>query len=218
LGGGSKTTPLCGVAVYCRSLAHELVPLPMGVKVVVADTMKRRGLVDSEYNLRRQQCEDGVQRLQEHLPSIRALRDVSSADLARYGHTLPRVVRRRCTHVIRENERVLEAVAALQVGDAVAFGRLMDASHASLRDLYEVSCRELDLMVEIARSVPGCLGARLTGAGFGGCTVSLVEEGAVSQFQEIVREAYQRRTGLAPQLYVCAAGDGAGEAEWKAES
>jgi len=218
LGGGSKTTPLCGVAVYCRSLAHELVPLPMGVKVVVADTMKRRSLVDSEYNLRRQQCEDGVQRLQEHLPSIRALRDVSSADLARYGYTLPEVVRRRCTHVVQENGRVLEAVAALQAGDAVAFGRLMDASHVSLRDLYEVSCRELDLMVEIARSVPGCLGARLTGAGFGGCTVSLVEEGAVSQFQEIVRKAYQRQTGLAPQLYVCAAGDGAREVEWKAES
>jgi len=203
--------------IDCRSLAHELVPLPMGVKVVVADTMKRRGLVDSEYNLRRQQCEDGVQRLWEHLPGTRALRDVSSADLARYGHILPGVVRRRCTHVVQENERVLEAVAALQVGDAVAFGRLMDASHTSLRDLYEVSCRELDLMVEIARSVPGCLGARLTGAGFGGCTVSLVEEGAVSQFQEIVREAYQRQTGLAPQLYVCVASDGVGEVEWKAE-
>lgn len=202
--------------IDCRSLAHELVPLPMGVKVVVADTMKRRGLLGSEYNLRRQQCEDGVQRLREHLPGIRALRDVSSADLARYGHILSEVVHRRCTHVVRENERVLEAAAALQAGDAVAFGRLMSASHASLRYLYEVSCRELDLMVEIAHSVPGCLGARLTGAGFGGCTVSLVEERAVPEFQEIVCVAYQRQTGLAPQLYVCAASDGAGEVEWKA--
>ncbi len=204
--------------IDCRSLEHELVPLPMGVKVVVADTMKRRGVLDSEYNLRRQQCEDGVQRLREHLPGIRALRDVSSADLARYGHTLPEVVRRRCTHVVQENERVLEAVAALQARDAVAFGRLMDASHTSLRYLYEVSSRELDLMVEIARSVPGCLGARLTGAGFGGCTVNLVEERAVPLFQETVRQAYQRQTGLAPQLYVCAASDEAGEMEWEAES
>lgn len=204
--------------IDCRSLEHELVPLPMGIKVVVADTMKRRGLLDSEYNLRRQQCEDGVQRLRKHLPGIRALRDVSSDDLAQYGHTLPEVVRRRCTHVVQENERVLEAVAALQAGDAVCFGQLMDASHTSLRYLYEVSCHELDLMVEIARSVPGCLGARLTGAGFGGCTVSLVEERAVSEFQETVRRAYQRQTGLAPQLYVCAASDGAEEMEWEAKS
>ncbi len=203
--------------IDCRSLAHELVPLPTGLRVVVADTMKRRGLVDSEYNLRRQQCEEGVERLQEHLPGIRALRDVSSADLVRYGHTLPEVVRRRCMHVVQENERVLRAVAALREGDAVAFGRLMNASHASLRDLYEVSCRELDLMVEIARSVDGCLGARMTGAGFGGCTVNLVEEGAVSRFQEIVRKAYERQTGLAPHLYVCAASEGAGEVEWKAK-
>lgn len=197
--------------IDCRSLEYEAVPLPAGVSVVVCDTMKRRGLVDSEYNTRREECERGVELLREHLPRVTALRDVTSEDLARYGEALPPVVRRRCRHVVSENERVLSAVAALRAGDVAAFGELMDASHASLRDDYEVSCRELDVMVEVARGVPGCLGARMTGAGFGGCTVNLVRAGQAAEFGRAVGEGYLREMGVTPEVYICEASAGAGE-------
>lgn len=197
--------------IDCRSLDYGLVPLPEGVAIVVCDTMKRRGLVESEYNRRRQECEQGVAILQQYLPDVKALRDVTSVDLARYVSALPPVVYKRCRHVVSENERTLQAVTALRAGQVEEFGRLMDQSHVSLRDDYEVSCRELDCMVELAREVPGCLGARMTGAGFGGCTVNLVRAEVVERFVEQVSEGYQRRIGIKPEVYVCEASAGAGE-------
>jgi len=197
--------------IDCRSLEHRLVPIPAGVEVVIADTGKRRGLVDSEYNLRRAQCEEGVRLLRQLLPGLRALRDVSPADLTRFADRLPPDVRRRCQHVVDENARTLKAVAALEAGDLIAFGILMDASHASLRDLYQVSCEELDAMVEVARGLEGCLGARMTGAGFGGCTVNLVRSERVEEFCRRLAEGYRRRTGLRPAVYVSRPADGASE-------
>ncbi len=197
--------------IDCRSLEHRLVPIPAGVEVVIADTGKRRGLVNSEYNLRRAQCEEGVRLLQQVMPGVRALRDVSPADLARFADRLPPPVRQRCQHVVDENARVLKAVAALEAGDVLAFGALMNASHKSLRDLYQVSCEELDAMVEVAQGLKGCLGARMTGAGFGGCTVNLVWSHSVDEFCRRLAEGYQRRTGLRPAIYVSRPADGAGE-------
>jgi galactokinase len=197
--------------IDCRNLQYQAVPLPSGVSVVVCDTRKQRGLVDSEYNARRQECERGVELLQRRLPHVAALRDVTTRDLGHYGHTLPDVVLKRCRHVVTENERVLAGVEALRVGDIVEFGRLMDQSHSSLRDDYEVSCRELDLMVEAARGAPGCLGARMTGAGFGGCTVNLVRAESADEFAQHVSQQYGHETGTGPGIYVCQASAGAGE-------
>jgi galactokinase len=197
--------------IDCRSLRYEAVPVPPAVSVVVCDTMKRRGLLDSEYNTRRQQCEQGVQLLRQHLPHVRALRDVTSDDLAEHGHILPPVVRQRCLHVVSENERTLAAVAALRTGEISHFGQLMDRSHASLRDDYQVSCQELDKMVELAHRAPGCLGARMTGAGFGGCTVNLVRAEAAGAFAQRIAMMYAEETGVTPEVYICRASAGAGE-------
>ncbi len=197
--------------IDCRTLEYELVPLPAGVKIVVSDTMKSRELVGSEYNLRRQQCEEGVRLLSQHVPGIRALRDVSLEQFGQYEGLLPDVVRRRCRHIVNENERVLASVEALKQSHLAGFGRLMDASHISLRDDYEVSCRELDVITEIARALEGCLGSRMTGAGFGGCAVSLVRNEAVEGFKKRLEQEYQRETGLRSKVYVCTASQGAGE-------
>jgi galactokinase len=197
--------------IDCRSLDYRLVPLPSGVAIVVADTMKRRGLVDSEYNARRRECEEGARLLGELLPGIRALRDVTSQQFAQHAEQLPPVICRRCRHVIGENARVEGAVAALEAGDVASFGELMVASHQSLRDDYEVSCRELDVMVEAALGMEGVYGSRMTGGGFGGCTVSLVVQEALEGFGQGVRAAYEAQTGLKPQIYVCQPSQGVGE-------
>ncbi|MFB0534930.1 MAG: galactokinase [Anaerolineae bacterium] len=204
--------------IDCRTLEHEAVKLGAGegsssppATIVVCDTMKRRGLVDSEYNARRRECEEGVRLLQKRLPGIQALRDVSAAQFERYQEDLPEVVRRRCRHVVYENERVLQSVEALKKGDLSTFGRLMNESHVSLRDDYQVSCRELNVMVEAAWQVEGVYGSRLTGAGFGGCTVSLVAGEAVERFRAHVAAEYRTATGVEPQIYVCAVEDGVGE-------
>lgn len=197
--------------IDCRSLEYQLAPLPSDMAIVVCDTMKRRGLVDSEYNTRRRECEQGVELLRAYLPTVQLLRDVTSADLQCYAHVLPSVTLQRCRHVVSENERTVQAVAALRVGHVEEFGRFMDQSHISLRDDYQVSCRELDVMVEIARRQPGCLGARMTGAGFGGCTVNLVRAETASIFARQVAEAYTAVMGVRPEVYVCQASAGAGE-------
>jgi len=198
--------------IDCRHLSYKSVPLPRGARIVVCDTMKRRGLVNSEYNARRAECEQAVRLLATKLGKpIRALRDVSPDELARCADALPATVARRARHVVTENARVLDAVAAARRGDVVTFGALMDASHASLRDDYAVSCPELEAMVEIARKQPGCWGARLTGAGFGGCTVNLVEENAVPAFIANVAREYAARMGRTPQIYPCQAMAGASE-------
>ncbi|MBU0490501.1 MAG: galactokinase [Chloroflexi bacterium] len=200
--------------IDCRSLDYRQVPLPGDVRVVVIDSGVRRELVSSAYNERRAQCQEGVRRLRQHLPHIQALRDVTPADLARYGSELPPVVRRRCRHVVLEDQRVLDGVAALERGDGVAddvavLGAALNASHVSLRDDYEVSCPELDVLAEAAWQQPGCLGARMTGAGFGGCTVNLVRADAVDAFVPAVQAAYQVQVGRVPPAFVCQAADGA---------
>ena len=197
--------------IDCRSLHYQPAPLPTGAAIIVADTMKRRGLLDSEYNTRRRECEEGVRILQRYLPQVQALRDVSTDQFVEYGGQFPENVRKRCRHIIYENERVLNSVAALRAGDLAAFGRLMNESHLSLRDDYEVSCPELDIMAEAAWKVSGVYGSRMTGGGFGGCTVSLVAEEAIEDFRNQVAAAYERATGITPQIYVCRAEDGVGE-------
>ena len=190
--------------IDCRDLSYQNVPLPRGATIVVSDTKKRRGLVDSEYNTRRAECEEAARWL-----GVRALRDASLEQFARLEKEMPPIVARRARHVITENARVLSAVDAAQKNDLETFGKLMDESHVSLRDDYAVSCAELDALVEIARAQPGCLGARLTGAGFGGCTVNLVRDDAVDAFVSHVTREYEERMRIVPQTYVCRAMDGA---------
>lgn len=196
--------------IDCRTLEYQAVPLPeSGIKVIVADTLKKRGLVDSEYNNRRAQCEESVALLKTRMPGISALRDVSVTDFRRYGAELPPTVRRRAEHIVHENARVLESVESLRSGDIERFGKLMNRSHESLRDLYEVSCRELDAMAEAAWKIPGVYGSRMTGAGFGGCTVSLVADAAVEEFLTRVPEDYHARIGVTPEMHVCTPENGA---------
>jgi len=198
--------------IDCRDLSYRHVPLDRErASVVVCNSGVQRGLVDSEYNTRRRQCEEGVQRLSQVLPGIKALRDVSVDTFEAHRELLPEVVRKRCRHVVAENQRVLSAVHALENGDLEEFGHLMDASHRSLKDDYEVSRYELDLLVEIAHATEGVLGARLTGAGFGGCTVNLVERDAVEAFGRKITEAYQKKTGILLETYVCSIAPGVGE-------
>ncbi len=193
-----------------HSLEFEAVPLPAtGVSIVIADTNKKRGLVDSQYNSRRAECEEAVALLKKNLPDIRALRDVSMEDFEKYGPSLPEKVQKRARHVITEDARTLESVKALKRGDIARFGVLMNGSHDSLRDDYEVSCLELDYLVESARSVDGVYGSRMTGAGFGGCTVSLVAEDAVENFKEEVPDIYKTATGLNTKITVTTAAQGA---------
>jgi galactokinase len=191
----------------CRTLALAHAPLPQGVAVVIADTGKRRGLVDSAYNERRAQCEAGAKAL-----GVSHLRDVTLHGLwmASRDGKLDDLARRRCEHVVAENGRTQAAFAALTAGDAVAVGQLMDQSHADLRDKFAVTCSELDDMVAIARGLPGCLGSRMTGAGFGGCTVSLVEQRAVRRFVPALTKAYRARHDLPVAVYVTSAAPGAG--------
>ena len=200
-----------GHALYfdTRDLSWEPVPLPAGTALVIADSGVRRSLTSSAYNERRASCEQAVELLQSYKSEIRSLRDLSPVEFAAYGDFLPPVVRRRAEHVVKEIARVQSAVAALRSDNTRSFGALMFSSHASLRDLYEVSCPELDALVEIARRAPGCIGARLTGEGFGGCTVNLVEESSTAKFIETLMEGYQRETGRETDIYLCRASAGA---------
>ncbi len=191
--------------IDCRSLEAEAVPLPQDSVVVVLDTGTRRGLVDSVYNQRREECEAAARFL-----GVQALRDVSAEELEGRRECLGPVLRRRARHVVTENARTLRAAEAMRRGDASELGRLMNASHVSLRDDFEVSSQELDAMVGCARQAKGSYGARMTGAGFGGCAVALVRQAAATQFIEQVTACYRRTTSREAQAYVCEAADGAG--------
>jgi galactokinase len=173
--------------------------------------MVKHSLATSEYNARRRECEAAVNHFAQIRPGVRELRDITEVDLDRYGSDLSDVIYRRSRHVITENDRVCAAATALEKDDLVAFGQLMNGSHRSLRDDYEVSCKELDLMVELAQQVRGVYGARMTGGGFGGCTVNLVEAENVDEFKEAVATGYKQATGLAPDIYVCSASKGVEE-------
>jgi galactokinase len=188
--------------IDCRDLSAEPVPVPSGVAILIADTSVRRQLAVSAYNVRRAQCEAAARAL-----GVPALRDATLEMLDAVA--LEAVVANRARHVIAENGRVLETVVALRGGDLPKVGELMNASHASLRDLYEVSSTELDTMVALLRQQPGCYGARLTGAGFGGCAVALMDAGAVDAAIPVVAAAYRERTGLTPALYPTRAAAGA---------
>ena len=198
--------------IDCRSLEFEPVPLDTTeAAFVVADTRVKHELSSSEYNVRRAECARGVELLQEPLPGITQLRDVSVADFQRHANVLPEPIRRRCRHIVTENERTLDAARALRAGDLAEMGRLMYESHYSLRDDYEVSSPELDVLVELARGLPGVLGARMTGGGFGGSTVSLVRREALEDFERALSEGYERETGQRPAILISEAGAGAAE-------
>jgi galactokinase len=186
--------------IDCRTLRIDPVPLPAGTAVAVLDTGTRRRLADSGYNERRAQCEEAARTL-----GVKALRD-AAAGLDRLGG----ILQRRARHVVSENERTLRAAEAMKAGDAEKLGGLMDASHASLRDDYEVSTPALDAIVEIARTQPGCFGARMTGAGFGGCAVALVRQDAAADLSEKVVEAYGRKMNLEAGTTICRAAAGVG--------
>jgi galactokinase len=177
--------------------------------IVVADTTIRRKLTSGAYNERRVACEEAVRILSQDLPGIRALRDVSVADFNRLAGKLPEIVEKRARHVVEEVERTNRAIPLLKSGDVTAFGKLMNECHTSLRDLYEVSCPELDVMVRVAQSLDGCYGARLTGAGFGGCTVNLVAREDAIRFAESLAKGYETETGLRPEIYITRASNGA---------
>ena len=193
----------------CRSLDWKTVPLPGNVSIVIADTTVRRKLTTGEYNNRRSACEEAVRLLQKDLPAIKSLRDVSVEDFNRLAGKLPEVVEKRARHVVEEIGRSKQAEALLDAGDVQNFGRLMNECHVSLRDLYEVSCPELNVMVNISQSLDGCYGARLTGAGFGGCTVNLVANESVDKFAKVLASGYEEKTGLHPEIYITHATNGA---------
>jgi galactokinase len=195
----------------CRTLEHRAVPLPLDrYALVVCHTGSSRALTASQYNARRAQCEAAVAALAVDNPEIRALRDVPPAMLAVLRERVDEESYRRCEHVVFENLRAEATVEALGAGDMATVGRLFAQSHESLRDLYGVSSPELDALVEIATGTPGVVAARMTGAGFGGCTVNLVERGAVERLTERVRSWYPARTGMNPRVYAVEAVDGAG--------
>jgi galactokinase len=193
-----------------RSLDWEALPLPSGTILVVADSGVRRSLTTSAYNERRAACETAVDILKQDLPKIQSLRDVSLDEFTRLRYKLPTEIELRAEHVITEIQRVFSAVAALRAGDPETFGELMYAGHASLRDLYQVSTPELDALVEIARWIQGCIGARLTGAGFGGCTINLVEAAHAESFIQSLQLGYSKTTGKETQVYICKASQRAG--------
>jgi galactokinase len=193
----------------CDTLQYERVPLKLdGMKIVIANTNKRRGLADSKYNERRSQCEEAVEAIRKE-KQIRHLSDLTLDEFQQVAHLIKDdTVRRRARHVVTENDRTLHAISALNAGDIEAFGKLMNQSHDSLRDDYEVTGRELDTLVEEARKIRGTLGSRMTGAGFGGCTVSIVREPDVEGFIREVGKRYAEKTGLTADFYVAEAGDG----------
>ncbi|ABU57106.1 galactokinase [Roseiflexus castenholzii] len=198
--------------IDCRDLSYRAVPLPPSVAVVICDSHIPRTLAASAYNQRRQECDMAVQLLRRWYPGIRALRDVSEDHLAAHSDALPEPIRSRARHVVRENRRTLQGAEALERGDVVTFGRLMNESHASLRDDYQVSLPDIDILVETAHHLAGCYGSRLTGAGFGGCTVSLVERNEVESFSRDLLRVYHNATGRTATIYVCRASDGVGRA------
>ena len=192
--------------IDCRTLSVEGVPLPAGHSIVVCNSMVRHSVGGGEYGERRRACEEAARRL-----GVKALRDVGVEEFERRADELPNVVRKRARHVVTENARALAAVDALRAGDTIRFGKLMNESHDSLRRDFEASCDELDLLVELARGTRGVAGARMTGGGFGGCTVNLVLRGDADAMRESVAAAYRARTGIAAETYEFTASAGAGE-------
>ena len=205
----------CGVAghallIDCRSLSSRHVAIAPNLRLLIANSGVRHQHAGGEYNLRREACEEGVRLLSRYLGPIQALRDVTPEQLEAKRRKLPDLVYRRCRHIVTENARVLEAERALQAGDFVACGRAMNASHVSMQKDFEITCPEVDMLVGLAQTVKGVYGSRMTGGGFGGCTVSLIEASAVDKASQILTDGYQIATGLDTDIFVCAPSDGAG--------
>jgi galactokinase len=196
--------------VDCRSLEFTLIPIPDTLRLVICNTMVKHEHASGAYNRRREECDEGVKILTQWYPNIRALRDVPIEQLEQHVAGIPQTIYKRCLHVVSENQRVLAGAKYMTDGDVGRFGNLMRESHRSLRDLFEVSCRELDVMAEIAESLPGYYGGRMTGGGFGGCTVNLVKAADAQKFAEEISERYQSAMGIKPDVYVCSAANGAG--------
>jgi len=194
----------------CRSLHFEMLEIPSSVRLIVCNTMVKHELASSEYNRRRAECEEAVRALAGVIPRMRALRDVSLGELQGHSGSLSETVYKRALHVVTENARVLDAADALRTGNLERFGKGMVESHSSLRELYEVSCKELDLMVDLANEQEGLIGARMSGGGFGGSTINLVHATSAAQFAARMEELYRKKTGITPHIYTCTAVDGAG--------
>lgn len=197
------------VMIDCRSLQYTLAPIPPDVRMVICNSMVKHSVAGGEYNTRRAEIEQGTQILRRHRPEIKALRDATVEDLERWGSEMPDNVLRRCRHVITEDNRVLAAVEAFRGGDLVQFGQLMREAHISFRDDFEASCKEIDILVDLANQQPGCLGARLTGGGFGGCTVNLVAAENAEAFSQAVRAGYKQATNIDAEIYTTRASAGA---------
>ncbi len=193
----------------CRSLDWHTIAIPANYAYIVADTMKSRRLRSGEYNKRRADCEEAVLLLSAYIPGLKSLRDVDIETFNQLACNLPERVEKRARHVVDEIHRTIEAIPLLEAGNLPAFGRLLNQGHVSLRDLYEVSTPELDIMVNLAQHIPGCLGARLTGAGFGGCTINIVEEEFATSFVASLTESYHTVTSITPDIYICHAAAGA---------
>ncbi len=193
----------------CRSLEYRTLPLPEDVAIVIADTSVRRTLVSSAYNKRRESCEEAVRLLKARIPSLKSLRDISVDDFEKMAGLLPSETEKRARHVVNEIARTSRSIPLLESGDVESFGQLMNECHASLRDLYEVSGPELDLMACLAQPIRGCLGARQTGGGFAGCTVNLVRKEYTEEFSRTLSDQYESKTGLHPAVYICEASMGA---------
>jgi galactokinase len=197
----------------CRSLESRPLPLPKNIDLVICNSGVKHELASGEYNCRRADCETGVKLLQPCIAGLTSLRDVTPESLNQYKDRLPEIVYHRCRHVVSENQRVLAAANALEFNDSTEFGKLMYASHASLRDDYEVSCKELDLLVEMASELDGVYGARMMGGGFGGSTINLVAADSAVDFQKAISEIYRKKTGITPAIYLCTASAGAAEVD-----
>lgn len=195
----------------CRSLQYKFAPIPAGIELVVCNTKVKHDLATGAYNQRREECEAAVHSFEKWYPKVHALRDVSVEMLEKHLKELSPTIAKRSTHVVCENQRTLDAARAFAEGDLAKVGQLMRESHNSLRDLYEVSCRELDVMVDSAQGLPGFIGGRMTGGGFGGCTVNLVREESAQEFANQIAVKYRQATGIEPQIYLCSAQDGAHE-------
>lgn len=198
------------IKIDCRSLQHEYVSLPEGVSVLAVNSMVKHELGASAYRERVEECRAAVEVLQLTDPSVQSLRDATLDFFTRVQETVPPVPRQRARHVITENERVVEFAAAAQAGDLAAMGRLFVASHRSMQYDYEISCEEIDFLVDSAIKIPGVYGARMTGGGFGGCTVNLVKAGAEQEFTKALSAAYQAKYGITAQFYDCKPANGAG--------
>jgi galactokinase len=206
------------ILLDCRSLDYKLLALPEGVTMVICNTMVKHGHSGGEYNERRAQCEEGVRILKQYFPAIKALRDVTLAQLesqrTEASHErMPDLIYRRCHHVVSENERVLRTVEALKMGDLARVGVSMAESHLSMKNDYQISCRELDIMVDLAKERSGVIGCRMTGGGFGGCTINLVRTTSVQQFKTDIQSAYHQATGIEPEIYLSTAGAGVTEVQ-----